>query len=363
MANNSGDNNKSAMVRRTPEELGLPAGVVDVTVARAALNTASTKGYNLLGPQVEIAAVPVDHHLVVRVCEFPTQGLGGSETSNGVWYKTDGGKFALHGAALAMLAAAAGIQVIESRAELVEAYVWRAQAIGKIKSFDGQWRRVIGSKEVDLRDGSPGWEVLAAGSDKAKADRAIRQARIHGAQNAESKAQNRMIRKALGLRGGYTLEEANKPFVFVALQWRPDMTDPETRRMVAATELGIVSEVFGSKAPVTLAPIGDDFDRDEPSDERPADMTPKADPATGARRIAETIDVPVGPTKQADPVPAQKPTEAPAQQPAAVAGDVCEACGKVVTDNIAQFSISAYGKLLCYEHQKIEKARIKAGGQ
>jgi hypothetical protein len=379
MGNNSGNNNgggKAGLVRMRPSELGLPEEpTADPHRVGAALLEAAQRGCNVLAPTTLIDFVPPDHMLSIRVVQFPVEGMQGA-TSNGTWYKTDGGKYALHRSALDMLAAAAGISTVSSIVSSPERFYWRATNTIRMKTFEGTWRTIVASREVDLRDGSADAKKLLDGNNGAKA---LQNARIHGPQVCETKARNRAIRAAIGIKGAYSPDEAERPFVFPALTWKPDVSDPEVKRMVAATELGIVEQVYGRRdqgqGPVLAAPdntidmlVHDGGDDDEPvTTARPAQQQRAAQET---RRIAETVDA-TSETRERERAPVQS-TGGATQGQGQAKGDgwgaqpqgtpECADCGKGLSDNVASYSIDTYGRPLCYDDQKAEKAKRTGGG-
>jgi len=113
--------------------------------------------------------------------------------------------------------------------------VWRVS--GELKELDGGVTAHTGTKTIDYRPGSThidGWSA-------ARVKKAATQIDTY----AETKAMLRMIRSALTLRQKYTVEELSKPFVIPVLVFRPDMSDPEIRRMWAAHQMGNSALLYG----------------------------------------------------------------------------------------------------------------------
>lgn len=232
---------QTALTSIDPGAYGLPtAPVQNAAHAANALQTALQHGCNVLAPMTQISFIPHGYAVSLRVVTFDgafTEAQRKAK-SNGTFYITDEGKLALHRTALDQLAAAAGISWVGRDCGRVddgqEVYFWRYRMTARYRGFDSTPREISREYELDLRDGSP-----AAG----KAGNGLRNARIYGASLCESKAANRVVRAALGLRA-YTEQEAARPFVFPALVWMP-APSPEIDRMIAAKELGLVQEVFG----------------------------------------------------------------------------------------------------------------------
>lgn len=128
-------------------------------------------------------------------------------------------------------------------------HLWEFRAVGVGMDFDGQPFTIQGTREIDLRDGSPqigGWtpelwreECAAAVREKRGAksingwsDRRVLAARAHGLQLGETKAKDRAVR-SLGLSHIYTVAQLRLPFVVIRATYLPDLQDPEIRTMVA----------------------------------------------------------------------------------------------------------------------------------
>ena len=116
------------------------------------------------------------------------------------------------------------------------------QASGAMKKGDGSLLVVSASKIVDLeveeakaraqQERSNAWKakngeaLLSEKEVDAKVQSIVLQARENMIQNAETKAQNRVIRKILALKDAYTTVELQKPFVLVRFDQVFDMSDP-----------------------------------------------------------------------------------------------------------------------------------------
>lgn len=135
---------------------------------------------------------------------------------------------------------------------------WRAE--GEVTGLDGTTSPVIGSVELDLRDGSA--QVLALNERakrKGRKDAAdqVREMRMFITRHAETKAMLRAIR-SLGIRTSYTREELQRPFVCAKLMFTGKSEDPELRKhfatMRAERMLGGTAALYGQQqAPALLA--------------------------------------------------------------------------------------------------------------
>lgn len=170
-----------------------------------------------------------------------------------------GGKYSLLKHALKMLANAAGISFLPGESHRLDderdpRYV-HYRAVGVWQALDGNILPVTADKELDLRDGSDQTnEVLAQATgdnEKAKRDRGektLRAMRANILSHAQTKAELRAIRAALGIRA-YTVQDFEKPWVVAKLIFTGRSQDPGLMRENAAAirdkMLGGVASMFG----------------------------------------------------------------------------------------------------------------------
>lgn len=195
-------------------------------------------------------------------------------------YDVGQGKRGLGKTALDRIAAAAGVSWDPDRCRRLDdgsdpRYVLFC-AIGTVRQFDGSVLTISGTKEMDLRPGSPQIESLEAKA-RAKgksADAQIREMRLHAVAHAESKAKLRAIR-SLGIRSSYAPAELAKAFVIARLTFSGRTADPELRRAFAMERakamLSGSRALYGSApapsmrlaAPVPPPPFGSGEDSDD----------------------------------------------------------------------------------------------------
>lgn len=165
-----------------------------------------------------------------------------------------GSKRGLAKAALERIASAAGVSWITHECGRLDdgsdPHYCEYRAVGMRRTPDGQPVRIMGTKVMDLRDGSPAitmMEERAAAKGK-DASRQIRELRGFIQEHAESKAKNRAIR-SLGVKTAYDQRELSKPFVTVQLQLTGDFQDPELRREYArammVSQIGHAGALYG----------------------------------------------------------------------------------------------------------------------
>jgi hypothetical protein len=357
-----------------PRSYGLPARpTANVDQVEDALHHAATR-CNLLAPMTKLDMIPPDHVISLRVVSFPPDWdqLNSAAKGDGNWYKLKGGnKIALSGRALDQLAAAAGISWVSAECgrqdDGSEVYVWHWRMTAELRDFDGRKRRITRERVVDLRKGAPEAEAMSAAQLKG--------ARIHGPAMAESKAANRAVRHLLGISGGYHPAEAERPFVFPALVWVPDTTDPVIKRMVAAERLGIVGDVFGpgtlgheeiAEGPA-MRPVGETIDvqpdqRQAAGDyQRQAQPPAELEPPRSERWLPteeERREIAEREAREArQPAPARRRSN-PGQEPRRQAalplegGDQCDQCGRGVSASVADYSRRKFNRVLCMDDQQ-----------
>jgi hypothetical protein len=283
------------------------APAADHNPLAAALAAYAPERYNLCTPIVVLDSVPVMHRVSVRVVkidpEAETYPVG--KDARGV-EKVGLGKTALDkiaaAAGISWIPERCG-QIDQYR----HPHRVKYRAVGMIRDFDGRSRVISGEREVDLR-GEPDWAPEDLGSDareflrqaggrapfrmeipqgaklsacrdcgepaywaKTKTDKNIllnedgtshfdscaakqklpggwdrvyqQRANIHSL--AETKAKLRAIRSAIGIPGAMTPERAALPFVVPTLVPDLDTSDPEIKRMVAASLLGSQAALYG----------------------------------------------------------------------------------------------------------------------
>lgn len=320
----------------------------DVAAITAALERASREAH-LVSPATSVGALPEGcsvamSTVLVDVARETYNVAGGGDDDGG---GGKGGKLGLGKTALDRIAAAAGVSWDPDRSRRLDDgkdpryCAWLA--VGTVRTFDGALITFQGSKDVDLREGSPQVEALCAryrtklekwersgkqGWPPKEPHAQLREQRMHLVSMAETKARLRAIR-SLGVRTAYAPEELRKPFVVARMAFTGQTSDPELRRTFAVMQaqafLGARSALYGGSAPALPAapapaalpapPVGQTIEPEDGElfDDEPApaattmppgrDTAPAAnvgqDPLAGRSPIGATPDGP----------PAAPPTE------------------------------------------------------
>jgi len=288
-----------------PASLGLPPGLTDDPEGvKRALEQLNQQPINLLAPVMHIDHIPASYRLAFRAVLFPTDGMRkhGKHLTNGTWYETDGGGYALHKASLRQLAAVAGVS-IDTESVPCEINRWIFKATARVRNLDGTWRHVSATKDVDLRDDGPivpTWQAEAKKRNKT-ADWRVLKAREHGGRMAEAKAINAAIRSALGLKAAYEMVDASKPFVMPLLIYVPESA--AALQMQAAVEFGVVTDIYGPPSG-TITPAGPVVDVTAEQAQPAARQLPDYGPDTTPNYTQELER-----SRQRQPVPRRPPQE------------------------------------------------------
>lgn len=244
-----------ALAQRRPDTAQLVAGSMrEPSKINEQLKLASTT-MHLVSPATVCGSLPEGCEIALSTVHVNSDD---SLNGPGEVYKTGGGKLGLAKATLDRIAAAAGITWDPNESQRIDdghdPHYVMFKAVGYCRSFDGTQRTIFGTKEMDLRDGSPQIEALNdriktdAQGNKGTADKQIREMRLHILGHAETKARLRAVR-SIGIKTGYTKDELQKPFVVARLMWTGRSADPELRkefaRMTATAMLGGVSSMYG----------------------------------------------------------------------------------------------------------------------
>ena len=288
--------------RIEPDAWGLPSRpVTEAALISQAFALAKDRGCNLIGAETTISYVPPGYSVVFRLVRF-------DPTAPKTWYKTDDG-FALSFVALSQLAALAAVTWEQSDPMPVprgSRYLWRHKAAGSMRMLDGTRRTVVAAAELDLRGETKDETGCTPGQLIKK--------RQKGAAHCESSAKARVIRQLLGIRT-YSQEEQNRPFVVVTLAWIPPVGNAEVDKMIAAAELGIVSQVYGRPAQRALPAPTEVFDDIEGEEVEPEPVPVQAERQETRREPApDRRDAPP-PDDPWDPPAAPAPTGKPDHHP------------------------------------------------
>ena len=258
------------------------------TTVIAVMNDYPKNKYNLLVPVKSMQELSPMHKIVVNEVQIDPDYENGAD----VYVQTKGyngspDKLALTKTGLSKLMTAAGITIVESKAVIPSTHlsaIEMAKAIGKPVSYDtrdvahevtirvpdpsGQYREIRATKEIIIEDlkaeymeqkkNMEVWDNKkkrpATEEEKmAAVEKQLTQFIAHKRAQCETKALNRALREAMGIKSTYTAEELKKPFVVAHVV--PNLADPELKKAVINRFAQSASMLFGIDAPKQAEPV------------------------------------------------------------------------------------------------------------
>lgn len=281
----------------------LPHGLIQRPEELAAQLRGMSEHYNVLSPAIAVSEMAPGYgaNMAVVVID-PTvtfdrdrkSGSGPDTYYSKFMFQGDEQKRALNKQGLLKISQAAGVQWDPLHCRRLddgrERFYWRWQYYGGIRTHDGQWQPLRGTRELDLRDG--------AGEAAQMTPNQLAQARSRGNEICETKAMQRAVR-SLGIRQVYTVDELKKPFLIVRFSFTPDMNDPAVKLEVTRMAMSGIGALYQPPAaPALPAPPVDDIADAMPIVDAPTPKTEKQ--AAPASTAAPTMSDPFAETASAD---------------------------------------------------------------
>ena len=302
--------------------------------------------YNVLFPQSQMTQISPYHRIRVEEVKINPDPEGGDVFKVGARKAGNGWQdvLSLSKTGILKLATAAGIvwnwnetRVLSSSKDYV-----LYQAVGAMRKPSGEWIPLKATKEIDLdvieaetyesnlkKAESMKPDQLKGMTPEQWADMQTRTNMIQWKKNklmrAETGAMLRVVRALLSIKHQYSPQELKKPFAVPTVDFTPDYSDPEVKRMIAEQSLKAASDLFGLGQPPYLgAPINvtakEDYEEDPP-----ADVTDEDFPWEGQQSFdQEEDDTPV-----------------------------CSGCGTTeMSQKVIDYSIKNFGQPLCMKCQR-----------
>lgn len=366
------------------------------------LNKYPRDRYNVLCPVTALQASSALQKPEVKEVVLDTrQNEQNTGPSADIYWENSAKKYAITKVGATKLAGAANISMVSSRScrtEVCSRCIDMATATGKARScgncphvYDvaytvtlqvpepsGGFRLIEATKEIDcvveashMRDGANGQQY----------QRFLK----HRQANAESKAFMRALRFALGLKGGYTLQELSKPFIVARLIPNPD--SPEIKQRLLDNLSASVGMLFGApqvqtqqqaalpqnQAPQTIPEKVAPFPDEEPQSSAGYLPEPEYQPQEDYGQWNYGFDD-TPREGEYDGVPDPPQMQAPQYQPAPTNGGrsnqqssgrehICADCGRKITGGksragkewtpgaVAGYSRKQFGRVLCMDCQ------------
>lgn len=263
----------------------------------------------LVSPATSAGRLPEGFEVTFSTVLVDTQLDAKGYSVSGDIYSVGGPKFGLSRAVLDKLGAASGVSWDPHLSRRLDngrdpKYVLFL-AVGTYRLFDNRECVLQGTKEMDLRDGSPQVEAIKARArDGGDREKQLREMRLHILAHAETKARLRAIR-AMGIKSAYTLDELKKPFVVARLMFTGRTEDRELARefarMNAMAAIGGARALYGASvptpaftmmAPVEPPPVGQSLDPEPEREALPPAPRPAAEPPPSEPRAREQAPAP-----------------------------------------------------------------------
>jgi len=271
--------------------------------------------YNFLSPVVSIEWIPDFYSIsAVRVPVDTRSMKEGGEVFEVGWAKeSKDKKFSLSKAPIERIAMAAGADVLQvlRTDDRTDPHYCECSALVSIPDVGtGRSRRVQGTAEIDLREGSALCEKMARENEKAyqarlaraeregwskkptKSDPRVRVGEMRATivRRCETAAILRAYRRGFGIKSHYTYDELARPFLVLRLVESGHCDDPEARKaytqMALARMAGASDALFGYReqrppdvVTASAIPVDPKVDRDPGSteylDEETGEVTPE----------------------------------------------------------------------------------------
>lgn len=124
------------------------------------------------------------------------------------------------------------------------------QVKGRYMTIDGNYRTIVGERDVDVRDGA---DQIAG-----KSEFAVQELRANMIRSAITKAKLRALRDAFGVSQGMPEPEIEKPFVFAKTVFTGRSDDPQARylfaQVIAIKQLAASAALYGGAMPTLQLP-------------------------------------------------------------------------------------------------------------
>jgi hypothetical protein len=255
------------------------------------------------------------------------------------------------------------------------------QAVGAFRKPSGEWLPLKASKEIDLtvieeetyesnfekakklansqyendRKKIEGMTIEQYATIQTKSN--MIQWRKNKLMRAETGAMLRVIRDLLSIKQQYSPSELQKPFVVPHVDFSPDYTDPEVRKMVLNHGIQATASLFGNAATsqqqlpgqTNPAMSNDAFPDDEACYE-----VPYMSAEDSADIPSDTVESEIINEDNVQVNESSNTTGAP----------TCDfdGCSKQLSHKEADYSVIHYEKFLCFKHQKMSKKVSEQGG-
>jgi len=133
----------------------------------------------------------------------------------------------------------------------VDSYTYHA--VGYVRRSDGTLKTLTADEE---------WQPWIAQTE-CKDDKEFIFSARKRAQMIRSKAMNGVLRQALSIKQAYTAAEAARPFFVVGYNWSPDVSDPNTAKIIASLVGADTAALYGPPEAQPALPEPDFIDAED----------------------------------------------------------------------------------------------------
>lgn len=345
--------------------------------------------YNVLFPQSRMTQISPYHRIRVEEVKINPDPEAGDVFKVGT--RKVGDKWedvlSLSKTAILKIATAAGIVWNWNETRPITAtkdYVLY-QAVGAMRKPSGEWIPLKATKEIDL-------EVIEAETYEANLKKAesmtgeqrkgmtpeqwaevqtkanMMQWKKNKLMRAETGAMLRVVRALLSIKHHYSPGELNKPFAVPTVDFTPDYSDPEVKRMIAAQSLKAASDLFGQETVQQLTP----GQMEQPIDagafqKQGQQYLGSPTEAIDVNGEADGFDEDLPPDIKDEEFPWEENEQRPPGPHQLDTAVICRGChqpvldaGTWTADQIVEYSLKTFGRELCLKCQGEAREKAKA---
>ena len=316
--------------------------------------------YNLLVPMQTVAEIADIHKPVMNVVQISTnpadKEIYEQEKGSEAWTGRDGRQhpakpagWALTKKGLNKLMRAAGIKILGTR-PIVPSTCQKCAEVNKgigrpvncgacpnkdvkfearisVPQLTGENIEIVAHKEIIVQD-------VTDGMSDAQRKEFLK----FRSEMCETKAINRALRAAMHIKGTYTLQELQKPFVVAYLV--PNLDNELVKQEAVRHFFTSAQELYGGHNPDARRAIFVEDDVEGMDYETPGQPITEPDNAA-------YMEAPQEPPRQTQRRQQQAAEAAPDFDPT-----VCTECGKKCTNSVVKYSNEQYGRTLCMDCQR-----------
>lgn len=268
--------------------------------------------------------------------------------------------YALTKRGLTKLAEAAGIKQVESKPVLpstcqkcaeVNQSLGKFVPCGQCQNRDIKYRVTISVPQLtgETLYFVDHHEIRVEEATQGMTDGQKREFLKHLPQICEAKALNGAIRTALQIKGTYTLQELEKPFVVAYLV--PNLDNADVKRVAIESMFASSRNLFGNGAMTERGIV----EAKHPEDSGYNDVIEPEHPA-------KEIPVKEAAAKASQPEPPQGTSRELTEEDRSQ-DFCCDKCGKVIPEKVWNYSVDKYERPLCYNCQKIVRNEQRGGAR